>query len=503
MIGIDIGTTCCMVAYVDPTGKPNIIPNSRGEHTTPSVIYLQDSAEPLIGTDAVEQGFLDPTNCVRNFKPKLGSTESLLNSGRSFTPTDATAILIGRIKKDAEATLNREVTEVVATCPANCKDDAKQALLDAFEQNGIKVLKLIPEPTGAGIAYALEKQGSTITFLVYDFGGGTFDVSIVRIDGAQVSVLATEGVPQLGGNDINKCIENRLLDEIEAKFGKRPTPQDDPLFFHDISTRIEAVKISLGSRKEVPIVAAYNGGQVVVKLTQEWFHKAIEHLIQQSLEAVNRAVGAAGLAMSQINSLVMVGGTSRLSCIQDAVANATSLYPKTDIDPSKAIAYGGALACIAEMARDGRTATIGGQVIPAPDMFVRDVTAHAVGCCVVDSSGPNRRMIHSVIIPKNTPIPCQKTDRFFLEHDQQTAAKIEILQGKPNADRDDCLLIGELDLDNLPSEPQRTQRIGVEYIIDANGMVTATATDKVSGKTQTVSVDYKKGVKPKDKPQAA
>jgi len=503
MIGMDIGTTHCKIAYVDPTGKPNIIPNSRGEHTTPSVIYLQDSADPLVGTDAVEQGFLDPVNCARNFKLKLGSTESLLNSGRSLTPTEATAILIRRLKKDAEAALNMEIAEAVATCPANFRDDAKQALLEAFEQNGIKVLKLVPEPTGAGIAYALDKQGSTTTFLVYDFGGGTFDVSIVRVDGAQVSVLATEGVPQLGGNDINKCIEKRLLDEIESKFGKKPLPQDDPLFFHDISTRIEAAKISLGSRKEVPIVAAYNGGQVVVRLTQDWFHKTIDPLVKQSLEAVNRAVAAAGLAMSQINSLVMVGGTSRLPYIQNAAADATSLYPKTDIDPSKAIAYGAALASIAEMAKDGRTATIGGQVIPAPEMFVRDVTAHAVGCCVVDDSGPQKRMVNSVIIPKNTPIPCQKTDRFYLEHDHQTEAKIEILQGEPNANRDDCLLIGELLLENLPPEQKRSARIQIEYIIDANGMVTATATDKVGGKSKSVSVDYKKGVKPKDKPQAA
>ena len=158
---------------------------------------------------------------------------------------------------------------------------------------------------------------------------------------------------------------------------------------------------------------------------------------------------------------------------------------------------------MAELTGQGRTATVRGQVIPAPDMFIRDITAHAVGCCVVDTTGPSKRLVNSVIIQKNTPIPCRKTDAFFVEHDDQTEARIEILQGKPDAERDECLLIGELVLSGLPKEQKRTARIQVEYTIDANGMVTATATDKISGQSQTVSVDYKKGVKPKDKPRVA
>ena len=189
MIGMDIGTTHCKVANIDPAGKPNIISNSRGDQTTPSVIYFSDSLPPLIGLDAVEQGFIDPANCVGNFKLKLGTTENLLNDGKTLTPTDAAAILIGRLKQDAESALNMEITEVVATCPANFKDDAKQALLEAYERNGLKVLKLIPEPTAAGIAYALEKQGADSTFLVYDFGGGTLDVSIVRVEGSQIVTI--------------------------------------------------------------------------------------------------------------------------------------------------------------------------------------------------------------------------------------------------------------------------------------------------------------------------
>lgn len=501
-IGIDLGTTQSKMAFVDPTGKPNIISNARGDESTPTVVTLQDAGPPLVGAEAREQGFLEPDRCAQSFKLALGQTNSVLSNGHLLTPTDACEAVIRKLKQDAEAALGTEITEVAITFPANFRDDSKQALLESFERNGLKVIKGIPEPTAAGIAYALDKGGDQI-FLVHDWGGGTFDVSVLRKQGAQVEILATEGVATLGGNDIDQVIQQRVLDELERTVGTRPTSQEDPLFFHDLAVRTEAAKISLGTRPQVPFVASYKGTQAILKLDQDWFHTAIDPLIQKSREAIDKAVAAAGLRMDQINALVMVGGTSRLPYIQQCVAQHTGLQPKTGIDPVKAIAYGAALASVVELAKQGRTASIRGLVIPAPELFLQDVTAHAVGCCVVDASGASRRLLNSVIIPKNTPIPCQKTDSFFLEHDDQTEARIEILQGEPEADRDDCLLIGEVVLDNLPKEQKRSQRIQVEYTIDGNGMVTATATDKVSGKQQSVSVDYKKGIKPKDRPKVA
>lgn len=502
MFGIDFGTTRSKIAHIDPAGKPNIILNDRGEPYTPSVVYFPESGEPLVGADAVEQGYVDPERCVKNFKLKLGTTENLLKNGQLVTATDTTAVALRYLKNMAEKQFGLAVTECVVTCPANFRDDSKQALLDACEQVGLKVLKLVHEPTAAGFAYALNKGGEKKD-LVYDWGGGTFDVSIQDIHGAQITTLATEGIPKLGGNDINECIKKRVLDQIQAKFGAVPAVDKEPLFFMDLDQRVEAAKISLNNRKKVPIVVPYNGNQMVIELSQEDFHRDIDPLIQQSLDAVHKALTAAGLKNEDIDHLVMVGGTSRIPYIQKKVADDTGLYPKTDIDPDKAIAYGAAYASIIEMAKQGKTASYRGQVIPSPDVFVRDVTAYAVGCCVVDQSGPSRRLLNAMIIDKNTPIPCQRSDLFYLEHEGQTDVKIEILQGEPDADRDDCLLIGEFVLTNLPKEEKRTPRISVEYTIDANGMVTATATDKVSGKQQTVSVDYKKGIKPKDKPQAA
>ena len=481
MFGFDIGTTRCKTATVDRSGKPTIISNARGEQTTPSAVYRGTSGEILIGTDAKEQGIVDPAHLAVNFKLDLGGTESLFGDGPPFTPTHAVAALVSVLKEDAERSTGIQVTEAVATCPANFRDDAKQALLEAFERNGIKVLRLVPEPTAAGYAYALDRGGSTSVCLIYDFGGGTFDVSVIKREGDQFTVLATEGVPTLGGNDLSRCIESRVLDEVAAACGGRPSRESDGLFFLDLDQRIEAAKISLGKQKEVPIVVGHQGRQVIIKITQDEFHTAIEPLVRQTLEATDRAVQGSGLSIERIDRLVMVGGSSRLPYVQECVADHTGLVPRTDIDPEKAIAYGAALACVAEMASQGKTATVRGQVIPAPDLFVQDVTAHSVGCCVADTAGPKKRLINAVIIPKNTPIPCQKTDHFYLEHEDQTQARIEILQGEADAARDDCLLIGELLLDNLPTETQRTERIEVRYTIDANGMVTATATDKVSG----------------------
>jgi len=501
MIGFDFGTTRCKAAFIDSSGKPNIILNLRGDPYTPTAVYWCSTGKKLVGQDALEQGYTDAANCLRNFKLKLGTTDNLLSNGEVATATDATEIVLGSLKETAEKQLGIEVKECVITCPANFRDDSKQALLEAAKRVNLRVLKLVYEPTAAGFAYTLNK-GADKKYIVYDWGGGTFDVSVQHVQGAQITTLATEGVPQLGGNDLNECIKNQALAQFAKKFGNIPTPAEDPLFHLDLDQRVEAAKISLNSREKVPVVVHCKGNQAVFEISQDQFHHDIDPLIQQTVDATDRALKAAGLSANQVDHLVMVGGTSRIEYVQKKVADATGLYPKTDVDPDKAIAYGAAYASIAELAKAGKTASIRGQVIPAPELFSREVTAHAVGCCTVDTSGSSKKLVNAVIIAKNTAIPCQRSDQFYLEHEDQTEATIEILQGEPDAERDKCLLIGELNLKNLPKESKRSPRICVEYMINASGMVTATATDKVSGKQQTVSVDYKKGIKAKDKPAA-
>ncbi|MEK6677168.1 MAG: Hsp70 family protein [Planctomycetota bacterium] len=440
---------------------------------------------------------------AREFKLKLGSNENILANGRSVTATDAAAVVLAKIKEDLERALNREVKQIVITVPANFRDDKKQALIDACHQAGLEPILLLPEPTAAGYAYAVNNLGHRISILVFDFGGGTFDASVLMVEGHQITVLATEGVSKLGGSDVNQRLGELVLRQVDKDFGGRPDPAKEPLFYLEMDNRVEQAKASLGARPEVPIVVSYKGKQTVVKIKREDFHRAIDPLVRQSLDAVDRVVAAAGITYGSVDRLLMVGGTSRIPYIQECLANHTGLVPRTDVDPDKAVVYGAALAYVDEQAKRGQTTFVHGKVIPPPDVFRRDVTAHAVGCCVLNERGANQRLTNAVIIPKNTPIPCQRVENFMLVHDDQTEALIEILQGEPDADRDQCLLIGEFTLRGLPKEAIRTPRLEVKYVIDANGMVTATATDKISGQTQTVTVDYKKGIKPKDKPAAA
>jgi molecular chaperone DnaK len=413
-IGIDFGTTRLKIACVDPSGKPIIILNDRGQPFTPAYLYFSESGEVLVGIDALEQGYIDPTRCVRNFKLKLGTTENLLGNGQVIDPTDAATIALEHLKKMAEEQLGIQVGECVLTCPANFRDDGKQALLEAAERAGLEVLKLVHEPMAAGFAYSLNKGGDK-KYLVFDWGGGTFDVAVQHVQGPKVTTLATEGIHKLGGNDLNECINKRVLAEMQSKFGAVPEPDKEPLFFLDIDLRVEAAKISLNNRKKVPIVAQHNGNQTIVEISHEEFHRDIEHLIQQSLDAVDKAIAAAGLTMNDIDHVVMVGGTSRIPHIQNKVADHTGLHPKTDVDPDKAIAYGAALISIIELQKKGKTVKFRGQVIPTPEMFACDVTAHGVGCCVVDNSAPRKRLRNAVIIAKNTPIPCQRSNQFYLE----------------------------------------------------------------------------------------
>ena len=500
VIGIDIGTTQSKAAYVDLTGKPANILNDRGHRQTPSVLHLADVTHPLIGIDAQEQSYIDPKHFVQNLKLKLGSIESLLNKGPIVTPTDATTMLIAYIKDCAERALGKEVTAAVLTCPANFRDDSRQALIEAGEKADLEVLRVLPEPTAVAIAHALASASHRSKNVVYDFGGGTFDSSLVEVSGNQITVLATEGVAKLGGNDFNEPIRKRIFEEIEKQFGNIPDAEEDGLLHLEIWNKCEAAKLSLGKRATVPIVVGCRGTQIVLELTQEEYFASVDPLIDQSLEALDRCVKGAGLSYSDINHLVMAGGTSRFRYVQKRLAEHTGLQPKFDIEPESAIAFGAALCAIKELEKSGREATIGDKVIPSPEMFSTDCTAHSIGCCVSEQSGGTGRLVNSVVVPKNTPIPCQKTDRFYLENETQRIATIEILQGEENALREDCLVIGEIVLDDLPAEPIRTKRIQVEYTINGNGMVAVTATDAVSGKQHTVSVDYKQGIQATPKP---
>lgn len=487
-IGIDVGTTATKVSHLDRSGHPLPVPNQRGDTTTPSVVLFPEGGPALVGKDACDQAILQPARAIYYPKRELGTTHSLIESDPAITATDAVTELLRAIKADCERTTGEPLTAVVATVPANTRDDARQALLDAFERLGISVVKLLPEPSAAALAYVAQNKMTHGVVVVYDLGGGTCDVSVLEVRGEHVQVLATAGVGRLGGNDISAIIKNQVVEAAQAALGRELNPSEDGLFYIDLENKVEATKRSLARQAEVPVSVAIGGQQIVEQITRDDFDREVRHLLQPSLEAMDQALADAGKTYSEVDRLVLVGGPSRMPVVQTLVADHTGLRPVADIDPELVVAIGAALFHGAEVAKRNPTAA---QSRFLPNFKVGEVTAHDVGCMALDRSGAENRHLLAPVIRKNTPIPCRATETFALADPGQTAAEVRILQGVADADADECLTIGIVRLDELPVEDGVSKRIRVEYYLDPNGMVHVNVTDEISGKCASTSVDYK------------
>ena len=500
VLSIDLGTTFTKIAILESTGKPSIVLNAQGEMQTPTKLFISKNGDIQYGDDAIAEGYMEPEQLLSHFKLMLGGTDSLLNNGSVFTATDAMELYVKCILEHVESVLGFKIEECILTCPANFKDDQKLELMESCIRNGLKVLLLISEPAAVALAYGVDKMNHDAYILVYDFGGGTLDVSIAKVQGTQVTVVATEGISKLGGIDLTEVICQRSLDEVQKKTGNRPTREQVPMFFEELDRLSENAKISLGNRKNVRFPVANKGENIIIELEQSWFNEAIEPLIQQSLYTIDKALESAGLQYIDIERIILAGGTSRSPQVQKRVEQHTGKIPKRDIDPTTAIVFGAVYAGIAELHKQGRSTATEGYVLPPPSMFLSEVMSYTVGCCVLDTQDSAGELVNSEIIPKHTPIPYHKTAHFYLESETQRSVQIEILQGEAGALRDECLVIGELLLENLPPETNRTKRIRVDYSIDDNGMISVTAKDNVSGISKTISVNYKEGIQAKEKP---
>jgi len=486
---VDFGTKRCKAAYVDATERPVAVQNKRGDFYTPSVIAFNDQGRPeMIGEEALLEGIVRPDRVVADFKLKLGSNEVLYKGDKDYTATDLAALMIKAMKEYVEQATNTTVTSAVLSCPANTRDDFRAALIAAAKIAGIETIALITEPAAAGLAYAYNKQYDR-RFVVFDLGGGTLDVSVIEVSGNNITVTGTEGVPQLGGRDFTARLEKRILDAFVRQTGENPTKQDDPHFFQELYQKAESAKITLSEREDRTVVIGCRGKQAIVKVTRGEFVSMCSDLFDQCIECANKAIRGCNHTWKDIDSLVMVGGSSRMPYIQEQLANVSGLAPKNDISPDRAVALGAALKARLVLGEKG--------VLPHPGIFVREVSSHDLGCCVLRSGGKSEGdLVQVALIPKNTPVPAQKADSFFLQHEDQTAVKIIIAQGDDGSPLKQCLKIGEIQLDNLPREPKRTQRIKVDYTLDSNGMARVTATDIVGGASQAVSIDCKQSIGP-------
>ena len=481
----DCGTTYDKVATTGANNTSHLVPNKNGEIYRAAGVFAKSPKQIISGLEARRLGAVNPGAFAHNIKAKLGTTESVLSNGTLLTAAQALTAKFKAIKEDLVREEKTDVIPVVLSHPVHFRDPEKADLVRAAEEAGLMVEGLVTEPEAAAIAYSLSRRGLCLTVLVVDIGGGTTDVAILRIEDTNMQVLACEGI-QSGGNDLSNCIRARILADVADHCGQTPDPGDHALFFYDLEQQIEETKKLLDDSIEVPVPISFDGHQFLITIRQDEFREDARPLIQDWLATIDRACQAAGITTADVDRLLLTGGVARSTYVRGQIASHTKLTPSIDIEPERAVAYGAALLCDSLLRERGRGSYSAGRTIPCTPLSLKRVTPHAIGCAILDRTTGD--IINSAVIPKNSGIPCRRTDTFFLEHEEQTSAIVEVLQGESEARRGDCASIGTLELSDLPTEQTRTRRIRVMYAVDRDGMVEATATDLVSGKTSTVSL---------------
>ncbi|MCG3132879.1 MAG: Chaperone protein DnaK [Phycisphaerae bacterium] len=488
VIGIDFGTTQSKMALLDEFGRAKSIRNAEGDEITPTVVTFEDGETPIVGMEAYRQALSQPQYTLMDFKLKLGSDEILYpsKSGKKYTAIDLTALVLSKLKRDAEAALGGSVNAAVLTCPANFQDHQRQALLDAAQRAGLEVKRLVPEPSAAALAYGLQR-GSDQTFFVSDLGGGTFDATVARIQNQNLEVLGTSGLPQVGGRNFDHATIQHLLKEFESKAGFRPDGKQDMAFMEDVRERAEQAKVALASREKTTVTLGARGKYASIELTRATFEKLTAPLVAQTVGTCNDLLTLVGLSWEKIDKLIFVGGGSKAVGVKEAMEKASGRRISQDIDPLRAVAYGAAI----QGAIEAGGFVLDGRAIPAPKIQLSDVLAYAVGCMVDE---PNLGFSNAVIVPRHSRIPSRQTRTFRLKDAAQVHAEIVLLQGNEGDPADQCLRLGQMELSDLPADASLPPRIEITLDFDKNGLCSASGKDTLSGKQNQMKIDYSKGV---------
>lgn len=477
VIGIDLGTTNSCVAVMEG-GEAVVIPNSEGNRTTPSVVGVNNSGERLVGQVAKRQAITNPDNTVASIKRHMGTDYKATLSGKQYSPQEVSAMILQKLKADAEAYIGETVTQAVITVPAYFSDSQRQATKDAGKIAGLDVLRIINEPTAAALAYGVDKDDSDQKILVFDLGGGTFDVSLMEIGDGIFEVLATSGNNHLGGDDFDKKIIDWAIQEFKAQ-----TSLDlsgDKTAMQRLKEAAEKAKMELStvttSNINLPFITMDGNGQpqhLDLTLSRAKFDDLTADLVEKTIVPSRQALQDAGLSAGDIDKVILVGGSTRIPAVQDAVKKLTGKEPFKGINPDECVAIGAAIQ--------------GGVLVgEVKDVVLLDVTPLSLG---IETLGG----VMTKIVERNTTIPVSRSQVFTTAADNQTSTDIHVLQGEREMAKDNKTL-GRFSLMDIPPAPRGIPQIEVTFDIDANGIVNVSAKDKGTGKSQRITIQSNSGL---------
>ena len=475
VIGIDLGTTNSVVAVMEG-GEPTVITNSEGSRLTPSVVGFSKTGERLVGELAKRQAISNPENTVASIKRHMGESYTVKIEGKDYTPQEISAIILQKLKEDAESYLGEKVTQAVITVPAYFSDSQRQATKDAGKIAGLDVLRIINEPTAAALAYGLDKGGEG-KILVFDLGGGTFDVSILELGDGVFEVKATNGNTHLGGDDFDNDVMNWLVEEFKKQTGIDLS--QDKMAEQRLKDAAEKAKIELSTvmstNINLPFITADASGpkHLDLTLTRAKFNELTADLVHATMEPTRQAIKDSGLSIDEIDKIILVGGSSRIPAVQEAIKNILGKDPDKGINPDECVAIGAAIQA-------------GVLVGDVKDVLLLDVTPLSLG---IETMGG----IFTKIIERNTTIPTEGKQIFSTAMDNQPSVDVHVLQGEREMAADNKTL-GRFELSGIPAAPRGVPRIEVAFNIDANGIVNVSAKDLGTGKEQKITITSSSGL---------